>query len=372
MIYFDNAATSRFKPKCVEKAIADSLKHSANPGRSSHEDAIRGAMIVERTREALLRHVDAKRAHVVFTKNCTEALNLAILGTARLGGHVITTTWEHNSVLRPLYMLKREGLISLTVLRGKDGRFDEKEFLAAINKKTYLAAVTAMSNVTGYAPPLETIGEICATKGIKLLVDGAQELGHKRISFDAIGIDLLCAAGHKSLHGIMGTGFLVFNKSGFVNPLMYGGTGTDSANLYQPTDPPDNLESGTLNLPGIAALAAGLNWTEEHFDGIEEKCRCISTYLHRGLASVAEIYSVSGSPILSFRLPEQDPAETADLLNQDYRIAVRAGLHCAPLVHKSLGTDQSGLVRASIGANNTMRDAEKLVRAVIEISKRTK
>ena len=365
MIYFDNAATSRFKPNCVKKAIADSLRHSANPGRSSHKEAIRGAMIVENTRERLLRYVQAKQANVIFTKNCTEALNLAVLGTARLGGHVVTTTWEHNSVLRPLNMLKKEGVISLTVL---EGFIDENKLLSAINDKTYLVAVTAMSNVTGYEPPLEMIGEICAAKGVKLLVDGAQSLGHRKIDFDKLGIDLLCGAGHKSLYGIMGTGFLIYQKRIFVNPLLYGGTGTESTNLYQPANPPESLESGTLNLPGIVALGAGLKWTEKHFDEINENCKRISLFLHRELENDSEIFSIAGSPILSFRLRNLAPSVTADLLDSRYGIATRSGLHCAPLAHKALGTNETGLVRISIGCNNGMRDAKRLVKAIKELS----
>ena len=149
MIYFDDAATSRYKPYCVRRTIKDTLRHSANPGRGSHRDAIRGAITVEETREEIARFVCAAKANVIFTKNCTEALNLAILGTAKLGGHVITTALEHNSVLRPLTMLQKEGLISLTVLRPNEGKIRPEEVLAHIREKTYLVAITAMSNVTG-------------------------------------------------------------------------------------------------------------------------------------------------------------------------------------------------------------------------------
>lgn len=365
MIYLDDAATSRHKPFCVRKAVKKSLRHAANPGRGSHKDAIRGAMIVEEARERLADSVNAKHANVIFTKNCTEALNLAILGTARLGGHVVTTVLEHNSVLRPLSMLRKEGLISMTVVKGERGVIRAKDILAAINEKTYLVAVSAMSNVTGFAPPLLEIGEIASDHGVKLLVDGAQGIGHIPIDFDKIGIDLLAGAGHKALHGIMGSGFLIYNKNTFVNPLMYGGTGTESMNLTQPTLPPESLESGTLNLPGIAALSEGTEWTMLRFEKINRKISEISHYLHRGIVNLGiETFSVAGSPLVTFRLPGKESSEIADLLNGEFGIALRAGLHCAPLIHQTLGTEKTGLLRASIGCHNTIRDAEKLIRAL--------
>ena len=369
MIYFDDAATSRYKPPCVIKAVNDSLKHSANPGRGSHRDAIKGAMTVEETRFAISKHANAKRANVVFTKNCTEALNLAILGTARLGGHVVTTVWEHNSVLRPLYMLKKEGLITLTVLGESGTKITAEEISAALTDKTYLVAVTAMSNVTGYTPPLKAIGELCADKGIKLLVDGAQAFGHMRIDCDEIGIDMIAGAGHKGLHGTMGTGFLIYGRSTFVNPLIYGGTGTESDNLLQPATPPESLESGTLNLPGIAALKEGLTWSEKHFEARNRRIAELSFFLHAELEKAGvTTYSVKGSPLVTFAVEGKDSAEVANLLNTRYGIATRAGLHCAPLAHRTLGTLRRGLVRASIGCHNTTGDAKALVRAVKEIA----
>ncbi len=371
MIYFDNAATSRYKPKVVKNAIADAIRHSANPGRGSHDEAIRGAMTVGRTRDDVMRFIKAKRANVVFTKNCTEALNIGILGTVRPGDHVVTTVLEHNSVLRPLYMLKKEGLITLSVVEGDKGRITANDIAAAIEEKTYLVAITAMSNVTGYAPPLGEIGELCAEKGVKLLVDGAQALGHLPLCVDKIGIDMLCGAAHKGLHGAMGGGFFAFSKRIFVNPLLYGGTGTESASLIQPKDPPESLEAGTLNLPGIAALGAGVRWTEANFEKIRKKEAELSTFLHEEVAKTGyRVYSVAGSPILSFALPSADSQTIADVLNQEYGIAVRAGLHCAPLIHKTLGTDREGLVRVSIGCKNTLKEAKRLLFALKEIKKR--
>ena len=229
-----------------------------------------------------------------------------------------------------------------------------------------------MSNVTGYTPPLEVIGEICRDKGIKLLVDGAQAVGHRKLDCGRIGIDYLAGAGHKGLHGVMGTGFLVYGKRSFINPLTYGGTGTESDNLLQPSAPPESLESGTLNLPGIAALKAGLLWTERHFERINARTAELSYYLHEEMArSGIKTYSVPGSPLLTFRIEGRDSAAVSDLLSSRYGIATRGGLHCAPLAHRMLGTLKTGLVRASLGCHLKKTDARALVRAIKEIAAST-
>lgn len=373
MIYFDNAATSRFKPKSAIRAAMRNLKCSANPGRSSHEDAIQAAMTVHETREVLCDFIGASHHTIAFTKNCTEALNLGILGTAKLGGHVVTTAFEHNSVLRPLYMLKREGLISLSVVQPtKELTLDLNALEKAINEKTYLIAVTGMSNVTGYAPPLRKIGEIAAKHGVLLLVDGAQALGHIPLGVDEIGIDLLCGAGHKGLHGAPGTGFIAFHKNVFVNPLIYGGTGTESDKLYQPSMPPESLESGTLNTLGIASLLEGTRWTKKNEQKIREKTERISSFLHEELSreNGVDLYSVKGSPICVFDVRSQDNAAFTDALGAEFGIAVRYGLHCAPLIHKAIGSEKRGLIRASVGYNNTLKDAEAFVCAVHTLLKR--
>lgn len=367
MIYFDNAATSKYKPHAVRKAAARALKDSANPGRGSHHDALQSAMLVHETRRELAEYLHAKNATVIFTKNCTEALNLAILGTAKLGGHVVTTTLEHNSVLRPLSMLRKEGLISLTVVKIEEGTAAVEALKSAITEKTYLVAVTSMSNVTGYTPPLARIGELCASKGIKFLVDGAQGIGHTSIDFDGMQMDMLCGAGHKSLHGAQGTGFLIYGKGTFVTPLLYGGTGTESDNLLQPTLPPESLESGTLNLTGISALKEGVRWTAKNQKGINAKISHISEYLHKKASALPEIeiHSVKGSPFLTFSLPNEKTEKVADLLNERYNIAVRYGLHCAPLA-LGKGAD-TPTVRISIGTNNTRFQAKCVIRALQDI-----
>lgn len=367
MIYFDNAATTRFKPRSVRKAADRALKKSSNPGRSSHKDAIDAARAIQRTRDEIAAFVHAKRHTVTFTKNCTEALNLALLGTAKLGGHVVTTAFEHNSVLRPLYMLKKEGLISMTVVEpAKDLTLDPAAIENAINDKTYLVAVTGMSNVTGYVPPLFEIGEICAKHGTLFAVDGAQSLGHVRTDMENCGIDLLCGAGHKGLHGAPGTGFLVSSKKVFVQPIEYGGTGTQSDDLRQPALAPESLESGTLNTVGIAALLEGIKWTSDHFEKINSEISEISLVLHEELGKIPKVktYSAAGSPIVSFEIEGKNGGEIADRLNEEFGIGVRYGLHCAPLIHKAIGSEKRGLIRASVGYGNTKKEAIKLIRAI--------
>ena len=367
MIYFDNAATSKYKPRSVRRAVARTLRNGANPGRSGHKDAIKGAIIVQETRETIKDYLNAKNANVIFTKNCTEALNLAILGTAKLGGHVITTNLEHNSVLRPLHMLQKEGLISLTILYPEKGRIEVSQIEKSIRDNTYLVAVTTMSNVTGYVPPLREIGTYCKHRRILFLADGAQGIGHTKIDFSEMHIDLISGAGHKGLHGAQGTGFLVCDKKVFINPLMYGGTGTESDKLTQPNSPPESLESGTLNLPGIAALRQAVLWTAAHEKNLTAKCSTISSYLHDALSDIdgIHLFSVIGSPIITFTSGKMDADIIADKLNEKYNIAVRYGLHCAPF---ALYTEEPlPTVRISIDANNTLRQARYLVRALKRI-----
>ena len=372
MIYFDNAATSKYKPFSARHAAARAFKDSANPGRGSHKDSINGAITVQETRSAIASYLHAGDANVIFTKNCTEALNLAILGTAKPGGHVITTTLEHNSVLRPLYMLQKEGLISLTIIEPDQYGITAFNIENAIKDKTYLVAVTSMSNVTGYTPPLREIGSICKKRGITFLVDGAQGIGHTTIDSKEMNIDIICGAGHKALHGMQGTGFLLYRKGIFINPIMYGGTGTESDKLRQPSRPPESLESGTLNLPGIAALNQAVKWTEKHQTSLNKSITHISEYLYSELCKMDEIclHSVKNAPIVTFSTVKIDCDTIANQLNEKYDIAVRYGLHCAPL---AIGREKSiPSVRISIDANNTLRQARYLVRALKEILRKGK
>ena len=370
MIYLDNAATSRYKPAQVIYEMEKQLKNSANAGRSGHTSALKAGQKIEETRNYIREYINAES--VVFTKNCTEALNLAIKGL-KLSGHVITSMLEHNSVLRPLTSLANAGVIKLTVLAPDyTGKISPRSVARAITVDTSLVAVTHVSNVTGSVQPIYEIAEEVSKKGVLFLVDAAQSAGHLPIDMRE-GIDILCAPGHKGLHGPQGTGFLAHRKNIEILPLLEGGTGTSSNSLIQPTDSPEGLESGTQNTPAIAGLLAGIKWTEKKKSVIIERTNFLTSYLIDGLNENNKVTVFSRDTqtgVVCFKIKNIYPGEVADTLNTEYDIAVRSGLHCAPLAHKYLGTFPDGAVRASIGYNNSKSDIEQLLSAIKEISKR--
>ncbi len=372
MIYMDNAATSRFKPRSVINAVTNEIKRCANPGRSGHRDAINALERVYDTRMEISSFIGCEDGEIIFTGGCTEALNLAIFGTARTG-HIVTTALEHNSVLRPLFKLEKEKIIKLTVIEPDiSGRINPKDIEKAITLDTYLVAVNHVSNVTGTETDIAEIGRVTAKKGALLLVDGAQSLGHKPINMKEMGIDLLAGPGHKGLHGIQGTGFLAYSGRLRLNPLKYGGTGTNSESVYQPSAPPEAYESGTLNSPGIAALREGVRWTRNNLSAIEKILSSLSEKMLSGLKDIKgiKLYSNSLNGIAAFEIEDMDCMEVTDIMSERYNIALRAGLHCAPLMHNYLGTLEKGLIRASLGWNNAESDVDKFLTAIEKIATR--
>ncbi|MCQ2387103.1 MAG: aminotransferase class V-fold PLP-dependent enzyme [Clostridia bacterium] len=373
MIYFDNAATGGFKPRAVTEQVETITKYlCANPGRSGHRLSITGAKIVYSCREILADFFGAKSDNVAFTKNCTEALNLAIFGTLKKGGHIITTIYEHNSVLRPLYKLEKDGLITLDVVAPTS----EKDILTAIKEKincdTYLIVTTAVSNVTGEKLPVKEIGKIAKENDILYLVDGAQGGGHIPLSITDDNISMLALAGHKGLYGIMGIGSLIFNENVNISPIIYGGTGTESFSLTQPKTYPERLEAGTLNLPAIGSLNEGVRYIKNNLSNFSEKLIESTSYLIDGLSDIQKVRCYSSpneSGIVSFKIEGLESNAVADLLNQNYDIAVRGGLHCAPLIHRYLKTESSGLIRVSLAVQNTAREINTLLHAVDDICK---
>lgn len=374
MIYFDNAATSRFKPKSVRKAVVKELKKSANPGRGAHRDAIRASMLVENARAYLLSALGADDDYeLVFTKNCTEALNLAIFGTVIPKTHVVTTALEHNSVLRPLFKLKDENVISLSVLNpDRFGKINPAHFERMLGNDTRLAVVTAQSNVTGMTTDLAAIGKICAGHNVTLLADGAQAVPLTKINVKEMNISMLAAPGHKGLHGPQGTGFLIFKRNLNVRPLLLGGTGTDSDSVYMPKSPPESLEAGTLNAAGIAGLLEGAKWSFKHAEASRKHIEKLSEKIIYGLKKIpgVTLYTADDcfTGVVSFNVKGADSTEVGDILNEKYHVAVRAGLHCAPLVHNANGTLDVGAVRVGIGVDNTEKEADKLLSAVKSIA----
>ncbi|MBQ0099632.1 MAG: aminotransferase class V-fold PLP-dependent enzyme [Firmicutes bacterium] len=372
MIYFDNSATGGFKPRSVTDTAENIIRYlSANPGRSGHRLSVTGANIVYDTRKILGDFFNASPERVIFTKNCTEALNTAILGSVKPYGHIITTCLEHNSVLRPLYHLNRQGLISLTIVYPKNGDYIN-EIKKAINDKTYMIITTSISNVTGESLPIEEIATLAKERNLKYLVDGAQGGGHIPISCND-GISMLALAGHKGLYGIMGSGALILSDDIEVSPLTFGGTGTETFNEKQPENYPEKLESGTLNLPAVASLFEGVRYVKNNFKNFSE---ILSKRTERVIGALSEIDNITvyskpnPAGIVSFKFNNIESIDAAEILNKDYDVAVRGGFHCAPLVHKNLKTDKEGLVRASFSAQNSDREIAFFINAIYEIARR--
>lgn len=377
MIYLDNAATSRFKPRRMFDEMFNQLACSSNPGRGGHNDAIDTAIKIYDVRESLKTLVGGDDNYeVIFTSGCTEAANLAILGylAAYKGqrAEVIFTSYEHNSVARPLWHLKETSDVKLIEIKpDKDGRISSVDINNAINENTRLVCVNHMSNVTGYLADLEEIGKIAARRNVPLFVDGAQSLGHLSINVKALNIAFLAAAGHKGLHGSQGTGFLVYDKRYKLLPIRFGGTGSHGESLIQPDLPPDAFEAGTLNSAGIIGLGASADWTYENLSKIALNSRYLTSELIYGLKQIKNVrlYSSQNNGVVSFNFADYSSTDIGDYLNEN-DIAVRCGLHCAPLIHRQLGTLDSGTVRASIGYNNTISDIRALLNAIDKLNYR--
>lgn len=365
MIYFDNAATGGFKPDCVVSAATAALKAGANPGRSGHRLSIACLERVYTVRRTLCEFFGGySYDRVIFTKNCTEALNCAILGTLKEGDEVVTTVAEHNSVLRPLEFLKARGVSVEYAPLNAEGEIDAEAFGRLVTHKTRAAVVTLASNVTGTAPDILKIKEHLP-EGCLLICDGAQACGHTGIDMKSAGIDALAVAGHKGMLGLQGSGALLFSERMNPVPVLFGGTGSESNNLNMPDFYPDRLESGTLNYPAIVALGEGAIYLKENMPADAQKVIAMTGFLCEKLQGVhgVKLYSKPNPyGIVSFALLNNQSEFAAYTLSEEYGICVRGGLHCAPLMHKALGSD--GLVRASVSAFNTMNECGALVEAV--------
>lgn len=372
MIYFDNAATSGFKPPAVINAVMLCLKKlSVNAGRSSHKLSIEALRLITKTREMICEYFGANCCeNVIFTKNCTEALNIAIFGTVKEGGEIIVTSNEHNSVLRPCFELEKRGKVKINIAYpAQSGGITASEIEKLITEKTYLVCVNHISNVTGGTCDIEGIASLCKSKKIMLLVDAAQSAGHVPIDMKC-GITMLAAAAHKGLLAPQGLGILCYNDIK-IEPLMFGGTGTDSHSVYQPADPPESLECGTLNLPAIAGLNAAFKYIEENKKRLEDNLETNFNYLYEALKEnpMINVYSYANrAGIISFLVNGYNAEYIGDILNDKYEIAVRAGLHCAPLVHNQLETLKSGLVRVSLSPFNTISEIKTFLSAIDNIT----
>ena len=370
MIYLDNAATSLVKPLSVKRAVDYAMEnYTANPGRGGHDLSIKTGEIIFETRENIKDFFGAKSYEIIFTKNCTEALNLAIFGTLKSGDHVITTCYEHNSILRPLNLLKSIG-VSVTIL---DCDLKDLPLIlpAHIIEKTALVITTFVSNVTGEITDVKAISKLCKKHKIKYLIDGAQACGHIDINMEDIGADMLAFSGHKGLLSITGVGGLIVKNIHELTPLIYGGTGTDSSNFLQSTNSIEGFEAGTIPTIPIISLNAGISFLKKNFSKIIKTEHDLCDVLYKKLKNIKNLTLLSNSKglnVYSFVVENVDSSQVANILNDRFKICVRAGLHCAPLVHKKFGTDNVGAVRVSVDFYNTIEELEYFIFALDAIA----
>lgn len=376
MIYLDNAATSYPKPPTVIDAVNRCLReHGANPGRSGHKMAVNASRIIYSARESIACLFNiADSSDVIFTPNATDALNLAIKGLAKPGDHIVTTMIEHNSVTRPLTWLQQQWQIEVTkVSCSSDGSLDLVELERAIKPNTALMIINHASNVIGNILPLEEIALLAREKGVPLLVDAAQTAGCIPIDV-AIGIDLLAFAGHKALLGPQGSGGLYISPNIELMELRQGGTGSESSGP-QPLVRPDRYESGTPNTVGIAGLGAGVDFIlQTGVDNIREKEKSLINRLMEGLRQIPGL-SVYGPPpgrervpLVSLNIEGFTPHFLAHTLDKVFDIACRAGLHCAPDAHHTIGTFETGALRLSVGCFNTENEIDQTVDAFKKVT----
>jgi cysteine desulfurase family protein len=379
-IYFDNAATSWPKPaSMIEAMIQFNDSMGANPGRSGHRMSIDSGRIIFEARETIASIIGAKDPlGLAFTKNATEALNIAISGLLKFGDHCIISSMEHNSVMRPLRSLEAAGLELSIVKCSPGGEIDLDDITKAIRHNTRAVYITHASNVTGTIMPIEEIGKITTRHGIIFCVDAAQTLGTIPVDVERMNIDLLAFTGHKSLYGPQGTGGL-FIRSGLeteISPLITGGTGSRSEFEQQPEFMPDKYESGTPNAIGISGLMAGARFViDTGIEKIREKELGLTAMFLEGLEKTegAVIYgnhSTDGrTSVVSFNLQGKSPSETALILDEKYGIMCRPGLHCAPAAHRTIGSFPTGTLRFSFGCMNTFDEIEYALKAINEICK---
>jgi cysteine desulfurase family protein len=376
----DNAATSFPKPPTVYEALDHFARHElANPGRAGHKMALAAERVLDNARHRLNRFFNGRSPERwIFTLNGTDALNIAIKGVLRDGDHVITTNVEHNSVSRPLVALAESGHITLTRISAQtDGRVDPAAIEAAVTPRTRLVVMTHASNVLGTIQPVAEIGKIVRSRDLLFLVDAAQTAGVVPIDVQAMCIDLLAFPGHKALFGPTGTGALYVGPraEGLIRPWREGGTGGDSSSPTQPRELPYYLEGGTPNVLGIAGLIAGLDFVEERGpEHLREHEVSLCERVYHALQDLPG-FQVFGPAdpsqrvgTLSFRHESIPPGELGAILDQSFDIAVRPGLHCAPYIHKAIGTYPEGTVRISPGPFTTQEQIDRLISALREIT----
>ncbi|CEH31593.1 cysteine desulfurase [Aneurinibacillus migulanus] len=375
-IYLDNAASTWPKPPEVSKAVAKCIdEYAANPGRGGHKLSLKASKAVYQARVRLARLFNVKNPNdIFFTVNATHALNQAIKGFVKAGDHVITTSLEHNSVRRPLEFLRKEAGIQITYIKPENHQFSLDAITSAIQDNTTMIVVSHASNLLGTIAPVKEIGLIAREAGIAYLVDASQTAGILPLDVEEMQMDMLAFPGHKGLYGPQGTGGLYVRSSVELVPLLHGGTGSHSEEIDQPMTRPDRYESGTVNTPGIAGLAAGVDFVlETGVDTIRRKEWNLTRLLLDKLSEMEGVRvfgpdkDVERVGVVPFMLEGVDASELAYILDQEYNIAVRAGFHCTPLAHETAGTSDTGAVRVSFGYFNEEEDIDILIKALQEI-----
>lgn len=378
MIYLDNAATTQKKPPQVLTAVMEAMENMGNSSRGTHGGALRSARSVFSARMGIAKLFHAPGPEqVIFTTNATEALNIAINGLFVKGDHVITTALDHNSVLRPLYRLEDEGVISLSIVPAdRRGCVDYGDFSRLIQSNTRAIVCTHASNLTGNALDLNRIGAIAREHHLLLVVDASQSAGVLPIDMEAMGISVLCFTGHKGLMGPQGTGGLCVAQGVDIRPLKVGGSGVQSYSHSHPSEMPTRLEAGTLNGHGIAGLGAGVDFLmETGVDTIHAREIALSRRFYEGVKDIPGV-TVYGdfshwnrTAVVTLNIGDYDSGEVSDALWEDYEIATRPGAHCAPLMHMALGTVEQGAVRFSFSWFNTEEEVDIAINAIKELAK---
>jgi cysteine desulfurase family protein len=372
MIYLDNAATTYHKPPEVAEAVFQALQGTGSSGRGAHGASLEAGRLVYRTRVAFSELFNVKDpSRVIFTSNATESLNIAIQGLLSPGDRCITTAMEHNSVLRPLYHMETKGII-LDILPGDSkGRVAIDAFEAAIKPDTRAIVIAHGSNVTGNVMDIKAIGDLCRSYGLLFILDAAQTAGLIPIDMEKHGISALCISGHKSILGPQGTGALCLAEGVVPEPLVYGGTGMDSFAIGMPGVLPERLEAGTMNVHGLAGLLAACGYIKSYGQDriLREASELAKAFLDgikdiAGLVIYGDFSDDKRTPVISLNIRDIDAGELADDLYERFGLAVRAGAHCAPLVHRTFGTKKQGMVRFSFSHFNTMEEIKAAIDAL--------
>lgn len=375
MIYLDNAATSFPKPETVYRRVDFILRNiSGNPGRASHRMALEAGRVIFNARETVAGLIGAPdSSRVVFTKNATEAINVALKGFLRPGEHVVTTSFEHNSVAKTLGRLEKQGVRVTRVEPGAEGLLDPGDIEKAIEGNTRLVCIAHASNVFGTIQPLKDIGGVCMAKGVRFMVDGAQTAGAVPLDVEGLKIDILAATGHKALFGPQGTGFLYLKDGIEPDQLINGGTGE----LDTVLEIPDRLESGTMNTPGIGGFSAGVDFVlKEGVSKIRAREEALLSRLIEGLDGVGGVDIIGPKDaskracLIAFNIRGKAPAEVGMRLDGEFSIMVRSGAHCAPDAHRQAGTHPNGAVRVSPGYFTTDAELEEFLRAIKALAKK--